>query len=86
VGGAWFVKVVRGASVVVCGLHMKEGGEWVCGDLWKGKWAMWTMRFDETWWTKGHGTFCAHEERSLLGAQLQIGPTLEKFPTFPQQF
>jgi hypothetical protein len=32
-GGAWFVKVVGGASVVVFGLHMKLGGKWVYGGL-----------------------------------------------------
>jgi hypothetical protein len=67
--------VVKGHTVVVCGLHMKAGGKWVCGGVWKGKWAMWTMRFNEIWWTKGHGIFCAHEKRNLLGTQLQIGPT-----------
>jgi hypothetical protein len=32
-GGAWFVKVVKGHTVVVCGLHMKAGGKWVCGGV-----------------------------------------------------
>jgi hypothetical protein len=26
-------------------------------------------RFDETWWTKGHGMFGAHEEDGLIGAE-----------------
>jgi hypothetical protein len=55
-------------------LHRKGGEKWIYGDVWKGKWVMWTTRFNETWWTKGHGTFCAHEEKGLLKAQLQIGP------------
>jgi hypothetical protein len=26
------------------------------------------MKFDETWWNKGHGMFVAHEEGGLVGA------------------
>jgi len=29
---------------------------------------MGVMRFNETWWTKGHGTFGAHEKGGLLKA------------------
>lgn len=29
---------------------------------------MGTMTFDKTWWTKGHGTFGAHEKRGQLKA------------------
>jgi hypothetical protein len=54
VNGAWFAQ--------------ERGGEWVCDGVWKWKWVIWTMGFNETWWTRGHGMFCAHEERSLLGA------------------
>jgi len=53
---------------VVCGLHRKWGGQQVCDDEWKGKWMMWTMRFDETWWTRGHEMFCVHQKRGLLEA------------------
>ncbi len=63
-GGWWEVR----------GLHRMGGGEWGCGGVWKGKWVMWTMKFDETWWIRGHGAFCVHEEKGLLEAQLQIGP------------
>lgn len=31
--GAWFVRMLRAASVMVCGLHMKAGGKWVCGGV-----------------------------------------------------
>jgi hypothetical protein len=31
-----------------------------------------TIRFDETWWIKGHGTFSAHEERGLLKTHAPI--------------
>jgi hypothetical protein len=33
----------------VHGLHRMGGGEWGCDGMWKGKWVMWTMKFDETW-------------------------------------
>jgi hypothetical protein len=26
------------------------------------------MKFDGIWWTRGHGTFSAHEEGGLIGA------------------
>jgi len=45
----------------MCGLHKKGRGGWVDGGVWKCKWAMWTMRFDDRWWTRGHGTFYANE-------------------------
>jgi hypothetical protein len=38
---------------------------------WKGKRVMRITRFNETWWTNGHETFCAYEKWGLLGAQLQ---------------
>ncbi len=56
--------------LVVRGLHRKGGEKWGCGGVWNGKWAKWVTRFNQTWWTMGHGTFCAHEERGILGAQL----------------
>ncbi len=34
------------------------------------------MKFDETWWNRGHGTFGAYEEGGLLGAQ---APLLKDF-------
>jgi hypothetical protein len=33
------------------------------------------MKFNDIWWTKGHGKFCAHDEKGLLRTQLQISPT-----------
>jgi hypothetical protein len=43
--------------MMICGLHKKWGGGSVYDGVSKCKWAMWTMRFDDIWWTKGHGTF-----------------------------
>ncbi len=37
---------------------------------------MGTMRFDETWWIKGHGTFGAHEEGGLLRAHAPLSERL----------
>jgi hypothetical protein len=71
-GGAWFA--------------YEKGGKWGCGGVWKDKWVMWTMRFNETWWTQGHGTFCAHEVRNLLRVQLKIGPTFLKLLISTWQF
>jgi hypothetical protein len=72
VGGVWFVKMVGGNSgwCMVCIRNGVENRLIVVWD--KSKWAIGTMKFNETWWTWGHGTFCAHEEGGLLGTQLQI--------------
>jgi hypothetical protein len=59
-----------GSWWVVCGLHKKVIGKWGCGGVWKDKWVMWIMKFNEAWWTRGHEAICAHEEKGLLGAQL----------------
>jgi hypothetical protein len=45
-----------------------------CGGMWECKWVMGIMKFNETWWTRKHGVFCAHEERGLLRTWLQINP------------
>jgi hypothetical protein len=36
---------------------------------------MGTMRFDETWWVGGHGTFGAHEVGGLLWTWTSISKT-----------
>jgi hypothetical protein len=45
----------------------------IYGGVGKNKWVG-IMRFDDTWWTRGHGMFYAHEDKALLGIELQIGP------------
>ncbi len=38
----------------------------------EGKWVIGITRFAKTLWTKGHGTFGAHKEGGLLGAQAPL--------------
>jgi hypothetical protein len=63
----------------------KRVKKWGCGGVWKGKWVIWTTRFDETWWIRGHGMFCAYEKRGLLRVQLQISPTFQRLPISTHQ-
>ncbi len=69
----------------MCGLHKKWNERWVCGDTWKSEWVIWIMKFNEAWWIRGHGTFCANK-KNLLGTQLQICPIFKKLPIFKWQF
>jgi hypothetical protein len=47
---------------------------WKIGLWWHmiGQMAMIITKFDETWWTKGHGMFGAHEEGGLLRAHAPL--------------
>jgi hypothetical protein len=39
-------------------------------------------KFNGTWWTKGHGTFGAHEEGSLIWAHASL---IKKLPSVIRQ-
>jgi len=40
------------------------------------------MKYDGTWWIKGHVMFGAHEEEGLIGAH---APPIKKLPTIIEQ-